>query len=418
LTVTRTLEGEVALTRNPAFWALWLAFFASTVGSFLLLLSLSGLLYQAESSAVLAGAVFAAQWAAPLVFSWALRWVCARPQSRVWLLVMEVAGAVTSMLVGFFVHFGWLLAVVLLLLVRGFADSTSKTLRAVLLREALPQHQIGPAGSILNTSYFVGSGVGGLAGAWIVTFADIRVLALVDGGTFLVAALCYVAVWDRLPAHTISDTAPAPSSTWVGLRALTPQLRLTVLVSVTNVAVLQGLHIVGRTALPLDVWLTGQSGVALTQLVACGALFSGAICGGYLAHAERRALTVPLALIGAAALTAATLSLIQTQRVALIVYFGFLFLFECAYGMLAGRILSLTTRGNAGPALATSEIWHTLGILAGILGLGALVDALGAQSMPALAGMALFAAIGVAVLTRLFAEERGRRRFRSRNSPA
>ncbi|WP_394564952.1 hypothetical protein C1N58_21080 (plasmid) [Pantoea sp. SGAir0180] len=152
--------------RNKSLQIIWSAVLISTVGNFLLMLSLSVYVWRITGSNFLASAVFAVQWGA-IIFSAPLvsRLLQRIPAARL-AAGSEWLGGLVSLAIGLSYQHLWLIFVLLAL--RGLVESLSKAARVVALKGSVPAPLLGRAASLFGTGTFIGIAVGSLLGAVLV----------------------------------------------------------------------------------------------------------------------------------------------------------------------------------------------------------------------------------------------------------
>jgi predicted MFS family arabinose efflux permease len=234
----------------------------------------------------------------------------------------------------------------ILLLVRGALEATTKSSRLVALKRYTPKPLLEHASSVFNTSYYIGAGLGGLLGTVVVENLSLLAIALIDAGTFLLAALLYSLV--RSPEAKTAETAEVPTTqgklpdwgkAWKVLRR-EPQLIEYSVSLVILTGVYQGFHVIARTVIPIDILGTGPKGVTAYQVATCVGLVSAGIfvyrfmCG----EAEKR--YNPL--FSFAATSAAMISTVFVPNLTfgLVSYLLFIFLFEVNYTKCMNLIIS------------------------------------------------------------------------------
>ena len=175
------------------FALLWLAMLVSSTGTFLLLLALSTKYYLEFKSGVFAGGVFSSQWLASLILFPLISTFCLKYSPRNLLSSVEGFSAIASLLIGLFSYESWGIVFSLLFL-RGFLEGIMKSSRMMALKLYIPKDHIEKASSMFNTSYFIGAGIGGLIGTFVINRFSLMQIASIDALTFIMSASIYLSL--------------------------------------------------------------------------------------------------------------------------------------------------------------------------------------------------------------------------------
>ncbi|HBM8317468.1 TPA: MFS transporter [Enterobacter cloacae] len=371
------MMGELKATlRDAALQRIWSAVLVSTLGNFLLMLSLSVYVWRQTGSNFLASAIFAVQWgaiifSAPLVSRILQRYPAARTAA-----FSEWAGGIISLLIGLSISF--LPMVFFLLLLRGFAESLSKSARVVAMKEAVPTPLLGRAASLLGTSTFIGIALGSLGGALLVDSIAPGWIAVIDSLTFVISGMLYLSLWRRTP---VTDQRPAERKG--GMRAALqtlrgwPDLRRQFVWVLVSTAFLQGFHNVARTLLPLQLGM-GEQGIMLLQALASASFFFGAMAVALLMQGESRNWRSQpwfISLLSAALLQFSLL--VPSMTASLVSYALYLFVFEIAFTFCQKNMIVLCPQEYLGAISSAAISASTLGMVAVIAVGGALSDWVG-----------------------------------------
>ena len=259
----------------------WLAMLVSSLGSTLLLASLSAYFVVKQGDFLASALVFAMPWLLP---TFAARWLAQLsagwPAVRRMPLVELLAGTMSVLTAVSASHQLAVLALGLLA-VRGLPDSLTKMSRITIvatfpLEEGLRRSAI----YLFNTSYFLGSALGGVAGIALYGRVTVLELGLLDLATFVVSAALYWLV-ARSPGarHLAAGGAPAKvSADWphvIGLiRSSSAQAAAAFLVLATGL--LQALMFAAKAAIPGVVWHQPRF-IILAQVIASAGVFVGAL---------------------------------------------------------------------------------------------------------------------------------------------
>lgn len=320
-----------ALFADRAFLLMWCAMLASTAGTFLLLLALSLTLFTGSGSGFQASAVFGVQWLLPLAAAPLIGWLGSRFRPRGVLAAADVAGALLSLAVGFASGSG-LLAVFVLLALRGLAEAVTKSVRVVALKRHMRPADLERAASLFNTSQYLGGAVGGLLGAALVERLTLPEIAAIDALTFGFAALCYL----LLPAEIRREGAGGPPPTarvWrAARRALAgrPGLLANFHYLLLVTAIFQGFHNVARTPLPVGQLGLGAGGLMLLQVLSSTAIVAGALFVALFMQGPRGRVH-PALLVAATAAAMVGAVLLREPVASLALYTVFIFGFEVAF---------------------------------------------------------------------------------------
>lgn len=282
----------------------WLAMLISSVGSTLLLASLSAFFVVKQGDFLASALVFAAPWLLPTFASrWLARLSAGWPAVRR-LPLVELSAGLMSVLTAVFAAHELAFLALGLLAVRGLPDTLTKMSRITIvatfpLADGLRRSAI----YLFNTSYFLGSALGGLAGIALYGRVTVLELGLLDLATFAVSAALYWLVarsaGARHPAAGAAGAAePRVSADWthvIGLvRSSSAQAAAVFLVLATGL--LQALMFAAKAAIPGVVWHQPRF-ILLAQVISSAGVFVGAL----LALPIRRLFTSsnPPAVLGA-----------------------------------------------------------------------------------------------------------------------
>ncbi len=277
-----------AVARRPGllgyrwFVLSWLAMLVSSVGSTLLLASLSAFFVVKQDDFLASALVFAMPWLLPTSASrWLARLSAGWPAVRRMPLV-ELSAGMMSVLAAVAASHGVAFLALGLLAVRGLPDALTKMSRITIvatfpLEEGLRRSAI----YLFNTSYFLGSALGGVAGIALYGRVTVLELGLLDLATFAVSAMLY-----RLVARSPGARRPAASGAaatkvrvdWphvIGLiRSSSAQAAAVYLVLATGL--LQALMFASKAAIPGVVWHQPRF-IILAQVIASAGVFVGAL---------------------------------------------------------------------------------------------------------------------------------------------
>jgi len=364
--------------RNKSLQIIWSAVLISTVGNFLLMLSLSVYVWRITGSNFLASAVFAVQWGA-IIFSAPLvsRLLQRIPAARL-AAGSEWLGGLVSLAIGLSYQHLWLIFVLLAL--RGLVESLSKAARVVALKGSVPAPLLGRAASLFGTGTFIGIAVGSLLGAVLVEKVSLGWVAFIDSLTFVVSGTLYFLLWLR--NREMESAAPASSGNALrpafdALRQQ-PQLRRQFVWVILTTALLQGFHNVARTLLPINLLGLGEEGVMLLQAIASASFFFGALVVALLMQGENQSWRNQPWLIALLSIVLMQFSLLTpVVWLSLTGYALYLFVFEIAFTFCQKNMIVQCPQTAMAAVSSSALSVSTLGMVLAIVAGGALSDRVG-----------------------------------------
>ncbi|CAI2021801.1 MFS transporter [Serratia liquefaciens] len=364
--------------RNKSLQTIWSAVLISTLGNFLLMLSLSVYVWRITGSNFLASAVFAVQWGA-IIFSAPLvsRLLQRIPAARL-AAGSEWLGGVVSLAIGLSYQHLWLIFVLLAL--RGLVESLSKAARVVALKSSVPAPLLGRAASLFGTGTFIGIAVGSLLGAALVEKVSLEWVAFIDSLTFVVSGSLYFLLWLR--NRGVESAAPASSGSALrpafdALRQQ-PQLRRQFVWVILTTALLQGFHNVARTLLPINLLGLGEEGVMLLQAIASASFFFGALVVALLMQGENQSWRNQPWLIALLSIVLMQFSLLTpVVWLSLTSYAFYLFVFEIAFTFCQKNMIVQCPQSAMAAVSSSALSISTLGMVLAIIVGGALSDRVG-----------------------------------------
>ncbi|WP_345456923.1 MFS transporter [Deinococcus aluminii] len=380
----------------------------STTGSFVMLLALSSQLFQLTGSALLTSLIFASQWLLPSLLTKQIGRLGSRFEVGQILFVSEVLGALLTVASAVTMGHPTLFAV---LAARGLVEVTTKSYRTLALKRHFEGEQLKSAASFFNTSQYLGSGLGGVVGLFLIAKLTLLNVALLDALTYLVAAVLYMGIVSQQKAPGSSPTLPArpqPAATdaasssaqsqgWHGK----PLLLLPLLMLIINAGFFQGFHNVLRVPLPTHLGL-GSQGVMTLQIITSLAIFLGAV------HASTQLIRfssfegyVVQAISAGAAVAMILAVFLKLSWFNFVVYFVFIYLFEVAYTIAMRDLIVQAPQEHMAMITASSTAYQTLTMTAIVVGGGFLADHLGLfPSTLAIGALALLAIVLSTIGTR------------------
>lgn len=344
---------------HPAFAAMWLAMFLSTVGSSTLLLALAIRIYLDTRSALDASAIYAAQWLAPIALAPLIVRVFGLMSPRTALIACEATGIGLAVAIAWLAPFG-LPALLPMLVVRGLIDVAVKSGRLVALKATFTGDRLKSATSLNGTPYILGLASAGLLASVLVDRLPLTSIGLLSSGCFAVAAACYCALRGKAAARA-EGAAARPALRDLG-QALAGDRRLAKALAMylLAVATMQGYHTLARTAFPIEGLGLDAGGPAWLQSVAISGVFAGsvlaALCVGTRAYEGLR--------VEAVAAVAFALMLLTWMPadpiVAFALYFLFMLVYEVVFLRLAADIMT-ACRPEHAPSVSVAMTTYSLG---------------------------------------------------------
>ncbi|QDX31420.1 MFS transporter [Dickeya poaceiphila] len=364
--------------RNKSLQTIWSAVLISTLGNFLLMLSLSVYIWRITGSNFLASAVFAVQWGAIIFSAPLVSRLLQRISAAKLAAISEWLGGGVSLLIG--LSYEHLTLVFVLLALRGLVESLSKAARVVALKNTVPEPLLGRAASLFGTGTFIGIALGSLLGAILVEKSPLVWVALIDSLTFLISGALYFLLWRR--NRTQESSAPVASGSalrpaFEALRDL-PQLRRQFIWVMVTTALLQGFHNVARTLLPVNLLGLGEQGVMLLQAIASVSFFTGSLVVAWLMQDESQSWRNQPWLIALISVVLMQLSLLTpVVWLSLSGYALYLFVFQIAFTFCQKNMI-VQCPPSAMAAVSSSVLsLSTLGMVLAIVAGGVLSDQIG-----------------------------------------
>ncbi|MGB3222882.1 MAG: MFS transporter [Desulforhopalus sp.] len=337
-----------SIFKNRNFMFMWIAMLLSMTGTFLFLLVLSARLFLQSESSVLAGGVFAAQWLPAVFLLPIIAYLCSRFRPVMLLPVLELLSAVATVAIALVADWSsyWIFC---LLLLRGSLEATTKSSRFIALKIYIPNDLIEKAASVFNTSMYVGAGLGGLIGTFVVDQFSLLSIALFDASTFLLAAILYRLLGSNRGAEKEAAKATSSnknSSIWINIGIILKgdrQLLSYCIYLILITGFYQGYHVIARTVIPITLFDMGVKGVTIYQVVTCLSLVLAGLFVYHCMCGEKRRRFFPLIIFAATSLSM-VMTVISTNYITgLISYFVFIFLFEVNYTKCMNMIITNKT---------------------------------------------------------------------------
>lgn len=304
-----------------------LAMFFSTIGTFLLLLSLAAKTFEQSGSGLLSGMIFGASWILSIFLFPFIGKLVSQTNTQKTLVISEITGGLFSLLIGF-IYQSPSITLFTLLALRGITESITKSGREILFKEYIHPEKQKQASSVFESSYYLGTGLAGFFGAYLVNILSIFHIALIDFITFLISSLCYLLLkrFKRPPSLQEKNFL-------IGLKTITanPSLYLSVILLLTNVIFFQGAHNIARTILPMRIHQLGVSGVQQLQIIFCLAISSATFFMGKF-YIDKFLFLFSNPLLTVVTILTLCLSFVaKSPVVSFFLYFLFAFFFEISF---------------------------------------------------------------------------------------
>lgn len=335
--------------RPNAFAAVFLATFLASTGSVFVITLLALHVYQLSSAQVIASFVPITQWAAAIPCVFVVGHLRGRFTTWGLMAAMFAAMAVTSLLMHLAVAF--IAPLLLLLAVRGAADFLAKNARAQWLKVAMdtakhPQRY----GSLISTSQYLGTFVGGLVALWTAGRCTVHEALNIDILLCGAAALLVLGAAQPRPATAAAARPGGTGGTGgTGWADLFRQLRLNPALCTLFVALVgfsgmfQGFHQAAKIGLVVALAPLPASDIpGILQALAGLGIVLGATAGGLRLLYRSQAPLVACAIGGAVAMLLVGLGAGHAGHAVqpvLVVYFVMMFLFEIGYTLANNQLL-------------------------------------------------------------------------------
>ncbi len=358
------------------FCIMWFAMFLSTVGSFVLLMALSSKAYMSTNLALAAGAVFVAQWIAPLVMFPLIGKLANEGSSKKRLVVTDLATGLVTILVGLV----WLKSGVLvfaLLFVRGFLEAVTKTLRETSLKRYGNIEHMEKAASVFGTSYFLGVGVGALVSAALVSRFSILEIALIDASSFLVSAALYLCVRESKEVEALRVKTKQLLSVGFQIVFGDKALLRSFLYLLLTIGIFQSFHTLARAALPIGILRLPEENMHYFQFAFTIGIIVGAFFVSSFLQRKSTLKFNPILYLFFTSIFMVVASVLKLPLLNYAFYFLFAFFFEICFIRFKNELFLGASASQIGHVMALVQTGST-GILAlSILLFGYLIDIFG-----------------------------------------
>lgn len=361
---------ETWVVRDATFVRIWAAIFATSVATFLLLMTLSAAVFTQTHSPVFANGIVLTQWVPAVLALPLIKSLASRYEGRSLLIAAEV-GSALSLLVTV-----WLLndlyPLLGLLVVKGTFDNLSKVARPIAVKRLFTGAALDRAASYYNTAMLIGGGVGALAGAlFLARLSSQQVIAL-SIALHLISACIYATV-----AKTRQPAADQSGKSRAANERVDPDAQSALVYFIAAVALFQGYHNIARSVFAVDQLGMPASGIALLQAVTNIAYVAGALAAARInVTGGRYRIIGPLSHCSA---LATLIPLISITRPAFGVpmYAVFAFGFEAAYCVHMRFVITSVPSASMPRIMANANAWALGLMLAVSLGGSYLVSKIG-----------------------------------------
>ncbi|MBB5467551.1 putative MFS family arabinose efflux permease [Paraburkholderia sp. CI2] len=360
---------ETWVVRDATFVRIWAAIFASTVATFLLLMTLSAAVFTQTHSPVFSNGIVLTQWVPAVLALPLIRSLASRYDGRSLLIAAEV-GSALSLLVAMRL-LNDLYPLLGILVVKGTFDNLSKVARPVAVKRLFTGATLDRAASYYNTAMLFGGGVGALAGALFLPRLSSQQVIALSIALHLISACSYATV-----AKARQPADQSGKSRAVNERA-DPDAQSALVYFIAAVALFQGYHNIARSVFAVDQLGMPASGIALLQAVTNIAYVVGALAAARIGVAGGRYRTIgPLSHCIALA-TLIPLIFITRPAFGVPMYAVFAFGFEAAYCVHMRFVLTSVPSASMPRIMANANAWALGLMLAVSLGGSYLVSEIG-----------------------------------------
>ncbi|GGE90985.1 MFS transporter [Stappia taiwanensis] len=308
----------------------WLAVFLSMSGTFLLLLTLSTVVYAQTGSAFWSAAVFASQWVLAILSPPVVAWLAQRFQPVMLLAWADFLAAAVVIAAGLIFPVS-LVACLVLLAIHGVLDAINRSLRVLPLKAHVPPEHLKAAVAYFSTAQYLAFGVGPLVGILLVDRLTVLGIAALDALSFVASGCLYLSF--RKLTIGMGDAFSGFAALWRETRAVVAKnalLRRALLYLIVIVSLYQGFHNVARSEFAFRYLGMSLDGTMYVQLVASVGIVFGALLAGRVSR-HLPAYSSALPLLIATALGCLAIFLPLGREAVLVLYGVFMALFEVAF---------------------------------------------------------------------------------------
>lgn len=299
-------------------------------GTFLLLLTLSTVVYAQTGSAFWSAAVFASQWVFAILSPPAVAWLAQRFQPVMVLAGVDFLAAVVVIAAGLIFPVS-LVACLVLLALHGVLDAINRSLRVLPLKVHVPPEHLKAAVAYFSTAQYLAFGVGPLIGILLIDQLTVLEIAALDALSFVVSGCLYLSF--RKLKIGMGEVFSGFAALWHETRAVVAQnalLRRALLYLVVIVSLYQGFHNVARSEFAFRYLGMSLNGTMYVQLVSSVGIVVGAVLAGRLSR-RLSAWSAAFPLLAITAFGCLAIFLPLGREVMLVLYGVFMALFELAF---------------------------------------------------------------------------------------
>ncbi|MFI9808953.1 MFS transporter [Streptomyces sp. NPDC052301] len=348
--------------------------FVNTLGSFLVLVSLSTHVGSVTGSGLLAGAVLSAPWLPALLLAAPLNRLLARPAPERLVRLAEAASLVLTAVALLVPGRALLVGATVLIVVRGYFEAITRSATSVVLRGTVAPDRLDRANTVAEIGKLTGLSIGaalvGPAGAVL----SLRGLLAVNAATLACSALLAQALPSSPERADGAARDEMDSPAGARPRVDDPVLRR-LFARFLLVAFWQGFHTVAVTVIPLHVLGGGTRLVGVFVAVSAVAIFAGSLAALPAQRYLDRLPSAAWALLPMPPLLAAVL--VGRTAPTLALYAVFLVLFEVAYVHYNNRLLAAASAEELASVVTLRATLLPSGVAVSILVMGALCDLVG-----------------------------------------
>ncbi|RII79665.1 MFS transporter [Pseudomonas monteilii] len=313
---------------NASIFYLSLSALISSAGTTLFVSALALSLFNMDSSAVKATSVYIAQFL-PVIFLLPLAVkICDSYAVRRGLVTVEIVSALITVFMGLCVQADWLIPLYLVLAVRGFLELITKTFRSVGVKSFADPVGLDKANNLVMGGSFVGQALGALAGFLLVSRIPLLYIAIIDGVTYLLSALCCI----KIASSDVRRQSRSSgfNSSWAGLAEIRENnnLRLYFMYFSLVLIIFQSYNQVARTWIPL-AWLNlGLGKGIIGEMIGCMGIVVGLLIVSFFLSSPKNVKGLAFLSIFLTCLFVSTPFVTLSPVLSLALYFVYMVLFE------------------------------------------------------------------------------------------
>lgn len=313
---------------NAPILYLALSTLINSAGTTLFVSALALSLFSMDSSAVKASGVYIAQFLPAIFFLPLAVKICDSYAVRTGLISVEVVSALITVLMGLCIQADWLTPLYLILAVRGFIELTTKTFRSIGVKIFADPVSLDKANNLVMGGSFIGQALGALAGFFLVSHISLMHIAIVNGFTYFLSALCCLKL--ALVNVKRESRSFVFHSGWAGLAEIRQNKDLMVYFMYFSLVVIvfQSYNQVARTWIPL-AWLDlGLGKGIIGEVIGCMGIIAGLLIVNFFLSRSKQPKRLAFLSIFITCLFVSTPFVTVSPVVSLTLYFVYMVLFE------------------------------------------------------------------------------------------